>query len=419
MQEPLAVRLRPIKLDEIFGQKHLIGEDMLLRRCVQQQHLFSMIFYGEPGCGKTTLALALANELNLPYCFFSAVTGNKKDLTDIFEQAKIFPGMIVIIDEIHRLNKDKQDLLLPHIESGAITCIGATTSNPLFAINPALRSRCHLLEVKKLTNEDVCEAIQFALSSPKGYHNRITIDPQAIQLIANRANGDLRYAYNLLEICEVGCQQHHIDVDLVKKYSYLANSSIDNTSDGHYDAVSAFQKAIRGSDVNAAIYYLARLIMANDMDSIERRLLVIAYEDIGLANPGACSRTLNAIDAAKRVGFPEGMIPLAVAVIDLALSPKSKSANNAIHHAMDEVNQHPLAVPDYLKFSPTGLPPEEKYDYDSPNKWHRIQYLPDEIKDVEFYHPALTSNYEKALASNYQELKKFYRTNRLSTLNKK
>ena len=416
MKQPLAIRLRPNKLDDVYGQQHLTGENMLLRRCVEQKRLFSMIFYGPPGSGKTTLAIALANELQLPYRMFNAVTGNKKDLTDLFEEARIYPGLIIIIDEIHRLNKDKQDLLLPHIESGMITVIGATTSNPYFSINPAIRSRCHLLEVKPLTSGDVETAIRKAISSENGFNNAITIDDDAIRIIANHSNGDLRYAYNILEICSVGCINNHITAELVGKYSPLVNMNIDSSDDGHYDAVSALQKSIRGSDVNAALYYLARLIMANDMDSIERRLTVIAYEDIGLANPAACARMVTAIDAARKVGFPEGMIPLGVAVIDLALSPKSKSANNAIHAAYQQASSQPYDVPVYLRLTPVGLADEDKYDYDSPSKWHRIQYLPDEIKDIEFYQPNTNSAYEKALADNYKELKKYFRTSRLRDL---
>ena len=419
MKQPLAFKLRPAKLDDVLGQQHLTGKNMLLRNCVEQKRLFSMIFYGPPGCGKTTLAIALASELNLPYRMFNAVTGNKKDLMILFEEAKMFPGLIIIIDEIHRLNKDKQDLLLPHIESGLITVIGATTSNPYFAINPAIRSRCHLLEIKPLEKKDIETAIYRAIASPDGYNNTITIDEDAVKLIANNSNGDLRYAYNILEICAVGCQNNNITLDLVKKYSPLINMSFDHDDDGHYDAVSALQKSIRGSDVNAALYYLARLIMANDMDSIERRLTVIAYEDIGLGNPAACARLVTAIDAAKRVGFPEGMIPLGVAVIDLALSPKSRSGSDAIHKAVETAQTKSADVPVYLRLTPVGLADDEKYDYGAVDKWHLIQYLPDELKNEEFYTPNYNSSYEKALADNYEKLKKFYRTNKLSTLKKK
>ena len=416
MKEPLAFKLRPTKLDDVLGQQHLTGEGMLLRNCVDQKRLFSMIFYGPPGSGKTTLAIALANELHLPYRMFNAVTGNKKDLVTLFEEAKMFPGLIIIIDEIHRLNKDKQDLLLPHIESGLITVIGATTSNPYFAINPAIRSRCHLLEVKPLTKEDITAAINNAISSPEGYNNTITIEEDAVKLIANNSNGDLRYAYNILEICAIGCQNSTITLDLVRKYSPLVNMSMDHDDDGHYDAVSALQKSIRGSDVNAALYYLARLIMANDMDSIERRLTVIAYEDIGLANPAAAARMVTAIDAAKKVGFPEGMIPLGVAVIDLALSPKSRSGVDAIHKAYDIASTAPADVPIYLRLTPVGLADDEKYDYSAKEKWHLIQYLPDALKDEQFYTPNTNSSYEKALAENYEKLKKYYRTNKIKNL---
>ncbi len=416
MQKPLAIRLRPTKLSEVFGQKHLIGKDMLLTKAVEQKTLFSMIFYGPPGCGKTTLALALANELNMPYSFFSAVEGNKKELTDIFAQAKLSNGLILIVDEIHRLNKDKQDLLLPHVESGLITLIGATTSNPFFAINPAVRSRCQLLEVKPLTSEDIKQAIEYALNSEKGYGGKTTISDEAKDLIISHSGGDLRYCYNLLEICAIGCNNNKIDLDLAKKYSPIANASYDKDEDGHYDSVSAFQKSIRGSDVNAALYYLARLCMANDLDSIERRLLVIAYEDIGLANPAACARTINAIDAAKRVGMPEALIPLSVAVIDLALSPKSRSADEAIHAAYEVVQQKQADIPIYLRLTPVGLSEDEKYNYSAKDKWHKIQYLPDALKDEEFYIPNTNSQYEKALAENYKKLKQYYRTNDLKKL---
>ncbi len=418
MQQPLAIRLRPTKLDEVFGQQHLTGENMLLRRCVSQQHLFSMIFYGPPGFGKTTLALALASELNLPYRSISAVTGNKKDLVEIFEQAKLSNGLIVIIDEIHRLNKDKQDLLLPHIETGLITVIGATTSNPYFAINPAVRSRCHLLEVKSLTVDDAEKAIDFALTSEKGYKGTISIDADAKRLIAYHCNGDLRYAYNLIEICAMGCFNNHIDVELVKKYSSMANMHYDHDEDGHYDAVSAFQKSIRGSDVNAALFYLSRLAMANDLDSIERRLLVIAYEDVGLANPAACARTVNALDAARRIGFPEALIPLGVSVIELALSPKSRSAVDSVHNAYRVAEKSPYAVPVYLRLNPVGLADEDKYDYSGYHKFSRIQYLPDELKDMEFFVPNnnISNPYEESLVKNYFKLKQYYRTNKLKTL---
>ncbi len=416
MQKPLAIRLRPTKLSEVFGQKHLIGKDMLLTKAVEQKTLFSMIFYGPPGCGKTTLALTLANELNMPYSFFSAVEGNKKELTDIFAQAKLSNGLILIVDEIHRLNKDKQDLLLPHVESGLITLIGATTSNPFFAINPAVRSRCQLLEVRPLTSEDIKQAIEYALNSEKGYCGKINISDEAKALIISHSGGDLRYCYNLLEICAIGCHNNYIDLELVKKYSPIANASYDKDEDGHYDSVSAFQKSIRGSDVNAALYYLARLCMANDLDSIERRLLVIAYEDIGLANPAACARTINAIDAAKRVGMPEALIPLSVAVIDLALSPKSRSADEAIHAAYELVQQKQADIPAYLRLTPVGLREDEKYDYSAKDKWHKIQYLPDALKDEEFYIPNTNSQYEKALAENYKKLKQYYRTNDLKKL---
>lgn len=417
MKEPLAFRLRPQTLDDVIGQEHLIGQDKILRRLVEEKRLFSLIFFGPPGTGKTTLAKCLANELQVPFRLFNAVTGNKKELDGIFLEAKLAPGLVVIVDEVHRLNKDKQDLLLPHIEDGSIILLGATTSNPFFAINPAIRSRCQLLEVKQLTNDDIAKAIQRALTHPQGLHG-YTIDEDATNLIARHSNGDVRYALNILEICALA-SNGSITKDTVSQYSQFPNSNMDAGDDGHYDAVSAFQKSIRGSDVDAALYYLARLIQAGDMDSIERRLLVIAYEDVGLGNPAAVARVVAAIDAAKRVGFPEASIPLGVAIVDLCLSPKSKSGANAISNAMHEVQHQALPVPEYLRLTPVSLKEEDKYDYDSPEIWPHIQYLPDSIKNKHFYEPNTNSSYEAQLAKNLQELRKITKFNKISKIPRK
>ena len=416
MNQPLAYRMRPEKLDEIVGQKHLIGENKILRKCVENKQLFSMIFFGPPGCGKTTLAMVLANECGLPYRLFNAVTGNKKQLDQLFEESKFFPGLVVIIDEVHRLNKDKQDLLLPYVENGAITLIGATTSNPLFAINPAIRSRTQLFEVRSNTKEDVITALKRAVVSPKGFNHTIQIQEEALNAIARHVNGDIRYALNILEKCAM--MTSDITLDTVMQFASIPNISMDKDDDGHYDAVSAFQKSIRGSDVNAALYYLGRLILANDMDSIERRLLVTAYEDIGLGNPAAVARCVNAIDAAKRVGFPEARIILSQAVIDLTLSPKTKSAEAAIDRVMESLKKEILPVPDYLRLTPVNLNEDMKYPYDRPDLWSKIQYLPDKIAHEQFYIPEMSSTYEKTLAENLNKLSKAKRSARLDLLKK-
>lgn len=418
MKQPLAFRMRPETTDELLGQSHLLGQGKVLRKCLDAGQLFSMIFYGQPGTGKTTMAMCLANELHLPYRLFNAVTGNKKDLEILFEEARLSNGLVVIIDEIHRLNKDKQDLLLPHVENGNIILIGATTSNPYFAINPAIRSRCHLFEIKSLAQEDIITALHRAIDSEKGLNKMVQIDEDAAKMIAFCSAGDLRYALNVLEICAIACDGI-ITKEIVKQYSARPVLAIDAGDDGHYDAVSAFQKSIRGSDVNAALYYLARLIEAGDMDSIERRLLVTAYEDVGLGNPAAAARTVNAIDAAKRVGFPEGRIPLANAVIDLALSPKSKSAEAAIDAAAQSLHEHAYPIPEYLKFTPVNLAAQDRYDYDAPELWPYIQYLPNAIKDQKFYIPELSGQYEKQLAKNAEELTKIKRSASIRELKKR
>lgn len=418
MREPLAFRMRPKGLNDIIGQSHLIGENSVITRCIKAQRIFSMIFYGPPGTGKTTLAMAIANEMNLPYRLFNAVTGNKKELDQFFMEAKMYPGMIVIVDEVHRLNKDKQDLLLPHVENGNIILIGATTSNPLHAINPAIRSRCHLFEIKPNTAADIALALQRALVHPDGLNNQYTMAEDALNIICTHANGDIRYALNVLEICAIA-SDGIITKEIVQSFSQFPNASMDHDGDGYYDVLSAFQKSIRGSDVDAALYYLGVMIEANDMDSIERRLLVTAYEDIGLGNPAAVARCVNAIDAAKRVGFPEGRIILANAIIDLCLSPKSKSAEHAIDAALSTIRKRPYEVPRYLRYTPVNMREDEKYDYERSDLWTMIQYLPDFLKDKSFYIPEETSSYEKVLAQNLMKIKRVKRTNNLPQLKQK
>ncbi len=410
MREPLAYRMRPQTLDEIIGQQHLLSAHGVLRRCAEKKTLFSMIFYGPPGIGKTTLAMVLANEVGLPYRMFNAVNGTKKDLDALFAEARLYPGLVVIIDEVHRLNKDKQDLLLPHVENGSLTMIGATTANPLHSINPAIRSRCHLFALNALDEADILQALQHALEAERGFDGSLRVDEDAMRFIAAQSNGDVRYALNLLELANVLCEDGHVTRALLDHCQMVPNQRTSKEGDGHYDLLSAFQKSIRGSDVDAALYYLALFLDTNDLESLERRLLVIAYEDIGLGNPAAVARTIQAIDAAKRIGMPEARIPLSMAVIDLALSPKSRSAESAIDAAMQKARAKACSVPDYLKYTPAALHEEDRYDYDLPALWPYIQYLPEELKHERFYSPGNQGKYEKALAENLQKLRAHLRT---------
>ena len=416
MREPLAFRLRPEKLDDILGQTNLVGEKGVIRKCLNNDTIFSAIFYGPPGTGKTTLARVIANELNKPYRKFNAVTGNKKDLDNIFLEAQMSGQLILICDEVHRLNKDKQDLLLPHVEDGSIILIGATTANPYHSINPAIRSRCHLFEFKPLEPKDIKKGINNALTSKEGLNNEYTIDEDAMDLICYTVNGDIRWALNILEISAIISEDKHITKDIVVENCKNVNNRSFGSEDGYYDLLSGLQKSIRGSDPNGALYYLSLLAQARDVESIERRLLVIAYEDVGLANPQLAARTINACKAAEAVGFPEAIIPLGVHIIDLCLSPKSRTGVDALHSMQEIVETKAYDMPKYLKLTPVGLNKDEQYDYSRYDCFHKIQYLPNELKDLDLLQNFNSNRYEQQLKQIYDELKKNKRTSDLKKL---
>jgi putative ATPase len=418
MKQPLALRMRPTSLNELEGQQHLFQKDGVFSRLVNENQLFSMIFYGPSGSGKTSAAHVLVKLLNRPFGMFNAATNNKKQLDQLLNIASTSNGYVLIMDEVHRLNKDKQDHLLPFIEDGTITLIGATTANPFFAINPAIRSRAHLIEFKALTSEDLTNLLHRAISSPKGLDNSVSVDDDVLNLIINMSNGDVRVALNLLEMAAfLSPSQHITKHDIQDMMPSLATSGFKD-DDGYYDLLSAFQKSIRGSDVDASVYYLARLIQIGDLESLTRRLLVTAYEDIGLANPAAISRVVQAVDTAFRVGLPEARIPLSVAVIEMAASPKSKSANIAVDRALHMLSNKTDPIPLHLRLTPINLSKEDQYPYDRPDLWPFIGYLPESIKSTRFYLPSNLSAYEKIIYDNVETTKKYKKYYQISKIKK-
>ena len=418
IMKPLAFRLRPKRISDIIGQSHLVGENGVLTNSINTHTMMSVIFYGEPGCGKTTISEAYANSMNVHYVKLNAATCNKKDIEDAIAEAKLFKETFIILDEVHRLNKDKQDILLPYIEDGTVYLLGCTTQNPYMVINKAIRSRCYLLEVKPLTNEEIVIGLRRAIESKDGLNKSLEISDEGLEYIAKMTAGDMRYALNFLDVINISKKSKKVELKEIKEILKVPNWQMDEDENEHYDSVSALQKSIRGSDVDAALYYLARLCIVEDLQSIKRRLLVIAYEDIGLANPQAVDRVHNAIAAAEAVGFPEAIIPLGFAICDLALSPKSKAANNSIHKAIDFAKEHPMDVQDYLKLTPVNVQDEDKYPYDRPDLWAKIQYLPELIKNERFFemNENTSSSYEKALNENYLKLKKTKRSSNLRKL---
>lgn len=395
--ELLANKVRPKKLADVIGQEHLVGEGKVLYNLVKNKKIFSMILYGKPGIGKTSIANAIVNELGCKYRFLNATINNKSDFDIVIEEAKMYGEMVVVMDEIHRLNKDKQDLLLPHIESGLIILIGLTTSNPYHRINPAIRSRCQIFELYELTKEDIVKGIKKILP----YLPDIKINDEVIDYISILSSGDFRNALNLLDVCYSASNDKIITIELIKQVNSKPVFFHDKNEDGYYDVLSGLQKSIRGSDVDASLHYLARLIEAGDLDSIYRRLSVIAYEDIGLANPSIGPKVMAAISAAELVGLPEARIPLGTVVVEMALSPKSNSAHVALDAALERIRKGNTGnVPNHIK----NGNPAYKYPHDYPNNYVKQQYLPDLIKNEKYYNPS-KNKYEDNLNKLHNEMK--------------
>ena len=395
--ELLANKLRPEKLSDVIGQNHLIGKDKILSNLIKNKKIFSVILYGKPGIGKTSIANAIVHELDIKYRFLNAVINNKSDFDMVIEEAKMYGEMILVIDEIHRMNKDKQDLLLPHIESGLVILIGLTTSNPYHKINPAIRSRSQIFELHELAEEDIVKGLKKASK----YLDDIKIDKEALEYIAKLSGGDFRSALNLLETSYYSTNDQKVTKDIVIRINNKPVFFHDKNEDGHYDVLSAFQKSIRGSDVDASLHYLARLIAAGDLDSIYRRLSVIVYEDIGLANPAMGPKLMAAINAAELVGLPEARIPLGVIVTEMALSPKSNSAYLAINEALNDINMGNVGnVPNHIKTSS----PDYIYPHNFKNDYVKQEYMPDKLKGKKYYNKK-NNKYEDNLNKIFDEMR--------------
>lgn len=400
MDKPLAFRMAPETLKDVLGQKHLIGEGKILSNMVKNKKIFSMILYGEPGIGKTSIAKALMQDLGLPYRFLNATINNKKDLDIIIEEAKMYDGLILIIDEIHRLNKDKQDILLPVLESGLITLIGLTTANPYHRINQAIRSRCQVFKLEQLTKEDILEGLKRACNHDL---KDIKITDEALVEIASKAKFDLRFAYNLLEVAYYFNEEHQVTKEIVNEINNTPVILQDKDEDGYYNSLSGLQKSIRGSDVDAALHYLARLLASGDLDSIARRLAVIAYEDIGLANPNIALKVKTAIDLAFLVGLPEAELIFAPVVIEMALSPKSNSAYLALNKACEDLKKtNTLEYPSCIKSPYIGY----LYPHQYKNAIVKQTYLPKNLEGHQYYFPKTTSKYEEALKTRKETIEK-------------
>lgn len=411
-KEPLAVRMRPQTIDEIVGQTELFQPQSLLRVMIEKDKLSSIILYGPPGTGKTTIAHVIAKTTNADVRMINAVAGSKKDIEAVCKDAETKlkensdAKTILFIDEIHRFNKAQQDYLLPFVEKGTVTLIGATTENPYFEVNHALISRSKVFQLQPISQSDITALLQRALSSEKGLNKQYQIDDDAIALISEQANGDIRNALNTLELAALISEQNQnqITIDMVKTVLQQPNIRYDKTGDNHYDTASAFIKSMRGSDPDAALYYLARMIYAGeDPKFIARRIIICASEDVSNADPMALIVAVNASLAVERIGMPEGQIILAQAATYVAMAPKSNSACMGISKALQYVKNHPSNdIPDYLKdahyqsAAKLGHGIGYQYPHDYPNHWCMQQYLPDSVTD--YFYQNSHNGYEQTQA---------------------
>ena len=408
----LATRMRPQQLESIIGQDHLTAPDKILGRMVAAKQLSSIILYGPPGTGKTSMASALSGSLNIPFDYFNASIDDKKKLQTIAKKAEKEGQLILLLDEIHRLDKPKQDFLLPYTENGQIILVGATTENPYISINPAIRSRATLLEIKAVQAPDIVNLLKRAFQTDdvlKEYE--ITVSDETLYFLATNVNGDVRKALNSFELAVLSTPAPDKKVTLTTSIfeEILQRKALPGDKDGdeHYNLLSALQKSIRGSDVNAALHYLGRLILSGDLIAICRRLSIIAFEDIGLANPTAVILTNQAIQVSRETGFPEARIPLANAVVELALSPKSNNAYRAIDKALADINnpQIDLTIPMHLRdahYKGAAQLGVKGYLYPHDYDTHYVpqQYLPDSLKTVQYLSDQnLSTEHEKELVS--------------------
>ena len=424
-ESPLASRMRPTTLDEVVGQKHIIGKDKLLYRAIRADQLGSIIFYGPPGTGKTTLAKVIANTTSASFRQINATVAGKKDMEDVVKEAKDALGMygkktILFVDEIHRFNKSQQDYLLPYVEDGTLILIGATTENPYFEVNGALLSRSRIFELKALEKDDVKELVLRAVRDEKkgmgSYH--AVIDDEAADFLADVSGGDARAALNAVELGVLTTERDpadgliHITLDVAQECIQKRAVRYDKDGDNHYDTISAFIKSMRGSDPDAAVYYLARMLYAGeDIKFIARRIMICAAEDVGNADPQALTVAVSAAQAVERIGMPEAQIILSQAVLYVATAPKSNSACNAIFEAMDAVkNQRSMPVPVHLQDSHYGGSAKlghgigYRYAHDYPNHYVKQQYLPDGMEGRCFYHPS-ENGYESKIAKHMRFLR--------------
>ena len=428
-ESPLASRMRPTTLDEVVGQKHIIGKDKLLYRAIKADQLGSIIFYGPPGTGKTTLAKVIANTTSASFRQINATVSGKKDMEDVVKEAKDALGMygkktILFVDEIHRFNKSQQDYLLPYVEDGTLILIGATTENPYFEVNGALLSRSRIFELKALEKEDVKELILRAVRDEKkgmgSYH--AVIDDEAADFLADVSGGDARAALNAVELGVLTTERDqadgliHITLEVAQECIQKRAVRYDKDGDNHYDTISAFIKSMRGSDPDAAVYYLARMLYAGeDIKFIARRIMICAAEDVGNADPQALTVAVSAAQAVERIGMPEAQIILSQAVLYVATAPKSNSACNAVFEAMDAVkNQRSMPVPAHLQDSHYGGSAKlghgigYKYAHNYPNHYVKQQYLPDGMEEQVFYHPS-ENGYESKIGEHMRFLRESVR----------